>query len=41
MRVRGAAWIVLQRGKIIAREGKVLGRPGGGEFLARETFSLP
>ena len=41
MRVRGATWLVLQRGKGIARENKVMGRPGGGEFLARTRFSLP
>jgi len=32
---------VLQRGKVIAREGKVMGRPGSGEFLARAKFSVP
>jgi len=26
---------VVQRGKIIAREGKVMGRPGAGEYLPR------
>lgn len=41
MRVRGATWLVLQRGKIIARENKVIGRPGGGEFLPRSKFSIP
>lgn len=41
MRVRGTTWLVLQRGKVIARECKVTGRPGGGEFLARAKFSLP
>jgi dihydropyrimidinase len=35
MRSRGAPWLVLQRGRVIAREGKVMGRPGAGEFLAR------
>ncbi|MEJ2111116.1 MAG: dihydropyrimidinase [Acidobacteriota bacterium] len=40
MRTRGTVWLVLQRGKVIAREGKVMGRPGEGEFLAREKFSL-
>ena len=39
MRVRGATWLVIQRGRVIAREGKVMGRPGGGEFLARAKFS--
>jgi dihydropyrimidinase len=39
MRTRGAVWLVLQRGKVISREGKVMGRPGGGEFLARDKFS--
>jgi dihydropyrimidinase len=41
MKVRGATWLVLQRGKVIAREGKVMGRPGGGEFLARSKFGAP
>jgi dihydropyrimidinase len=41
MKVRGATWLVLQRGKIIARENKVMGRPGGGEFLPRAKFTLP
>jgi dihydropyrimidinase len=35
MRVRGAPWLVLLRGRVIAREGKVMGRPGSGEFLPR------
>jgi dihydropyrimidinase len=35
----GSPWLVIQRGKIIAREGKVMGKPGGGEFLARSKFS--
>jgi dihydropyrimidinase len=41
MRVRGAAWLVLQRGKVIARESKVMGRPGGGEFISRTKFCTP
>lgn len=41
MKVRGSTWLVLQRGKTIAREGKVMGRPGSGEYLARARFSLP
>jgi dihydropyrimidinase len=41
MRVRGATWLVLLRGKVIARESKVMGRPGGGEFLARTRFCAP
>jgi dihydropyrimidinase len=41
IKVRGDTWIVLQRGKVIARENKVLGRPGGGEFLARSKFCVP
>lgn len=41
MRVRGAVWLVIQRGKVIAREGKVMGHPGGGEFLARDKFVAP
>ena len=41
MKVRGETWLVLQRGKVIARESKVLGRPGEGEFLSRAKFSIP
>ena len=41
MKVRGAPWLVIQRGKVIAREGKVMGRPGGGEFIARSRFAAP
>jgi dihydropyrimidinase len=40
MRVRGSTWLVLQRGRVIAREGRVLGRPGGGEYLSRAKFGL-
>lgn len=39
MKVRGAPWLVIQKGKVIAREGKVMGRPGGGEFLPRARFN--
>ncbi len=39
MKVRGTPWLVIQRGRVIAREGKVMGRPGGGEFLARARFT--
>jgi dihydropyrimidinase len=41
MKVRGATWLVLQRGKVIARESKVMGRPGGGEFLPRARYCAP
>jgi dihydropyrimidinase len=41
MKVRGATWLVLQRGRVIAREGKVMGRPGAGEFLSRVKFGIP
>jgi dihydropyrimidinase len=41
MKVRGATWLVLQRGRMIARESKVMGRPGAGEFLSRSKFSIP
>jgi len=41
MRTRGAVWLVIQRGKVIAREGKVLTKAGQGEFLSREKFSTP
>jgi len=39
IKVKGAPWLVLQRGKVIAREGKVMARPGSGEFLARSRFT--
>jgi len=39
VKVRGATWLVLQRGRVIAKEGKVMGRPGGGEFLPRARFA--
>ncbi len=39
LKVRGMPWLVILRGKVIAREGKVMGRPGGGEFLPRTRFS--
>ncbi len=38
-KVRGMPWLVIQRGRVIAREGKVMGRPGSGEFLARSRFT--
>ncbi|MBN2242022.1 MAG: dihydropyrimidinase [Acidobacteria bacterium] len=41
MRTRGAVWLVIQRGKVIAREGKVMGKPGQGEFLSREKLRIP
>jgi dihydropyrimidinase len=41
MKVRGSTWLVLQRGRVIARESKVMGRPGSGEFLSRAKFALP
>jgi dihydropyrimidinase len=40
MRVLGAPWLVLQRGRVIAREGKVMARPGSGEYVARSRFGL-
>jgi dihydropyrimidinase len=40
MKVRGATWLVIQRGRVIAREGKVMGRAGTGEFLSRARFSV-
>jgi dihydropyrimidinase len=39
--VRGAAWLVTQRGKVIAREGRVMGKPGGGEYIVRSRFATP
>ena len=38
MKVRGAPWLVLLRGRVIAREGKVMGRPGSGEFVPRARW---
>jgi dihydropyrimidinase len=38
-RSHGSPWLVTQRGRIIAREGKVMGRPGAGEYLPRARFS--
>jgi len=38
MKVRGVPWLVLLRGRVIAREGKVMGRPGSGEFIPRSRF---
>ncbi len=35
MRMHGYPWLVTLRGRVIAREGKVMGRPGTGEFLPR------
>lgn len=40
MRAHGFPWLVVQRGKIIAREGRVMGRPGGGEFLPRTKAGM-
>ena len=39
MRTRGSPWLVIQRGRLIAREGRVMGRPGGGEFISRSKFT--
>jgi dihydropyrimidinase len=39
MNVKGATWLVLQKGRVIAREGKVLGRPGTAEYLPRNKFT--
>jgi dihydropyrimidinase len=38
-KVKGMPWLVIQRGRVIAREGKVMGRPGSGEFLVRSRFT--
>ena len=38
--VVGAPSVVMQRGRVIVRDGKFLGRPGLGQFLRRGTFSL-
>lgn len=39
IKVRGTPWLVIQRGRIIAREGKVMGRPGAGEFVPRLRYA--
>lgn len=39
IRVRGMPWLVIQRGRVIAREGRVMGRPGAAEFLPRARYS--
>ncbi|MGH8247519.1 MAG: dihydropyrimidinase, partial [Gammaproteobacteria bacterium] len=39
IKVRGSVWLVILRGKVIAREGKVMGRPGSGEYLSRARFT--
>ncbi len=36
----GGASVVMQRGRVIVRDGKFLGRPGLGQFLRRGTWSL-
>jgi dihydropyrimidinase len=41
MRTRGSVWLALQRGKVISREGKIIAKPGQGEFLSRTKFALP
>src|SRR5262249_5474132 len=38
--VVGAPSVVMQRGRVIVRDGKFLGRPGLGQFLRRGTFAL-
>jgi hypothetical protein len=32
-------WLVIQRGRVIAREGRVMGRPGAAEYLPRSRYS--
>jgi len=39
MKIRGAPWLVIQRGRSISREGKVMGKPGAGEYVARSRFA--
>jgi dihydropyrimidinase len=38
--VRGTPEVVLQRGRILVRDGQFHGNPGDGQFLARGPFSL-
>src|SRR5437867_7047389 len=38
-RVRGVSEIVLSRGSVVVEDGTFKGKPGGGRFLKRSTFS--
>ena len=38
-RVRGVSEIVMSRGNVVVENGSFKGRPGGGQFLKRSTFS--
>ena len=40
MKIRGTAKTVLSRGRVVIENGEYVGRPGGGEFLKRGTFSM-
>jgi dihydropyrimidinase len=37
-KVRGLPEVVIQRGNVLVRDGKFLGRPGAGRFLERSRF---
>ncbi|HJT54891.1 MAG TPA: dihydropyrimidinase [Ktedonobacteraceae bacterium] len=41
MHVQGVPDTVLLRGKVIVRDGQYVGGKGGGQFLARKTFTEP
>jgi dihydropyrimidinase len=41
IQVSGMPRTVLSRGRVIIQDDKFLGRPGGGEFLKRSTYSQP
>ena len=41
MHVQGVPDTVLLRGKVIVRDGQYIGGKGGGQFLARKTFTEP
>ncbi len=38
--VTGGPSVVMQRGRVLVRDGKFLGKPGQGQFLRRGTFAL-
>jgi len=38
---KGVPRIVIAQGKVLVKEGKFLGQPGGGRYIKRKTFRLP
>ncbi len=39
IRIKGVPKTVLSRGRVIVEDGKFVGRPGGGQFVRRQTFA--